>query len=206
MSNKTQLLARLREELGDTTGTLAWTDSFLGHLLDEAVDWYSRLFPLHTDAYRDVVAGQRDFNIPSGAISVAQVECPPGVILPREAGGSTGSPATQGVRQTWSEWGGLVYLSNPASGSEIGASHLVMRLLLPWPRLDPSEDWEGPDADERLLVIWSAAEAWAWLEGQDRKRGRLSDAAKMSGRYAEEVEREVSSRKRAASSRRLELD
>jgi hypothetical protein len=206
MSNKTELLVRLREELGDTGGAHTWTDSLLGHLLDEAVDWYSRLFPVHTDAFRDVAAGQRTFDIPSGAIAVAQVECPPGIILGREAGGSTGYPGSSATRQTWSTWAGNVFLSNGAHGSEIGTGNLIMRLLMPWPPLDPVEDWEGPASDERLLVMWAAAEAWAWLDGQDRKRGRVSDAGFMSTRYAEEVEREVSARSRSASSRRLEVD
>lgn len=206
MSNKTELRARLRDELGDTGSTLTWSESLLNSLLDEAVQWYSRLFPMPATAFRDVAAGQQSFAVPPGAISVTQVECPPGTVLPREIGAPVAGTGRAGLRQSWSLPGGEVRLGKPASGAEIGAVHLVMSLLIPWDRLDPSDPWNGPEDGERLLVIWAAAEAWAWLEGQDQKRGRPQRPESMSRRYAEQLEREVTARKRAATSRSLQVD
>src|SRR5687768_6841092 len=122
---------------------------------------------MQATGYRDVASGQRTFDIPPGALGIAGVECPPGRPLPQEAGGTIGDPTAVGGggrRQSWSTWGRVLYLGNPASGAEVGAARLVMRVLLPWDRLDPVESWNGPEDDERLLVLWSAAEAWAWLD------------------------------------------
>jgi hypothetical protein len=209
MSNRTQLRARLREELGDTGTLPVWSDGLLDDLLVEAVGWYSRLWPMQATAYRDVSAGQRTFDVPAGAIGVVQVECPPGRVLPQEAHGESGYAGGAGHRQGWSLWAGTIYLSNPAAGDEVGTSRLVMRVLLPWDRLDPNIDWNGPEDDERLLVLWAATEAWRWFEGQEQKRGRAGGggaAHSQAARYAEQLEREVTARRRAASSRRLEAD
>lgn len=203
MSNRTQLRQRLRQELGDTGTNVIWSDDLLDDLLVESVGWYSRLYPMQTSAYRDVAAGQRTFDVPPGGYGVVQVECPPGVVLPQETSGSTGPPRGHGVRQSWSVWGGTLYLNNPAQGEEVGTLRLAMRVLLPWNRLDPTEDWNGPEEDERLLVMWAATEAWAWLDGQDQKRGRPSKAGEMAARCAAQLEREVQARGRAARSRAL---
>ncbi len=143
--------------------------------------------------------------MPVGALGVVAVECPPGVALPQEIGGTTGSTGTTRVRQSWNVWGGTLYLHNPASGEEVGTSRLVMRVLQPWDRLDPVEPWNGPENDERLLVLWAATEAWSWLDGQDQKRGRPGKAGYQTARYAEQLEREVAARRRAATSKRMEL-
>ena len=205
MSNRTQMRARLREELGDTGTVKVWSDSLLDDLLIEAAGWYSKLWPMQATAYRDVANGQRSFDVPPGALGVASVECPPGKALPQEVGGTTGSLGRTGLRQSWSLWAGTLFLGNPASGEEVGTSKLVMRVLLPWDRPDPVEDWNGPEDDERLLILWAATEAWGWLDGQDQKLGRMSKAGSQAARYAVELEREVTARRRAASSRRLEL-
>jgi hypothetical protein len=203
VSNKTQLRARLRDELGDTGTTTLWSDTLLDELLDEAVEWYSRLWPLQTEAYRDVAANQRTFDVPPGALGVVGVECPPGKDLPQEANGTIGNLGTFGLRQSWSRWGDVVYLSNPASGGEVGILHLIMRVLLPWDRLDPVEQWNGPADAERLLVLWAATQAFAWLDGEDQKRGRPTRSGAATKRYTEELEREVGARRRAATSRRM---
>src|SRR5438477_13218265 len=148
MSNRTQLREALRVELGDTGSNQVWSDALLDDLLIQSVTWYSRLWPMQGAAFRDVAADQRTFSVPAGAFSVAQVECPPGTVLPQEASGATGSTGSTGRRQSWSEWGGTIYLGNPANGDEVGASHLIMRVLLPWDRLDPNDDWNGPEDDE----------------------------------------------------------
>jgi hypothetical protein len=208
MSNRTQLRERLRVELGDTGTNKVWSDTLLDDLLIDSVTWYSRLFPMRASGYRDVAQGQRTFSVPPGAFSIAQVECPPGTILPQEATGATGTPGSTGIngqRQSWSLWGDTIYLGNPASGGEVGATRLILRVLLPWDRLDPSDDWTGPEDDERLLVLWAATQAWEWLDGQDQKRGRPSKAGQMAARYQEQLEREVQARRRAATSRRLEV-
>jgi hypothetical protein len=116
MSNRTQLREKLRIELGDTGANKVWSDALLDDLLIDSVTWYSRLWPMQSAAYRDVAAGQRTFSVPAGAIGVAQVECPPGAILPQEASDATGSAGRTGRRQSWSQWGGVVYLGNSASG------------------------------------------------------------------------------------------
>jgi hypothetical protein len=205
MSNRTQLRARLREELGDTGSVHVWSDDLLDDLLVEAVGWYSRLWPMQSAAYRDVAANQRTFQVPAGTIGVVQVECPPGRVLPQEAQGEEGDPGRVGRRQSWSLWAGTVYLSNPATGDEVGTNKLVMRLLLHWDRLDPNIDWNGPEEDERLLVLWAATEAWAWLEGQEQKRGRAGNTARSQAtRCARQLEHEVTARRRSATSRRLQ--
>jgi hypothetical protein len=109
-----------------------------------------------------------------------------------------------GVRQTWSLWGDEILLGRPASGDEVGSSCLVIRHLLPWDRLDPVEVWNGPEGDERLLILWCAAQAYAWLEGQEGKRARNTVAGSSSARYNDQLEREISARRRAATSRQLE--
>jgi hypothetical protein len=205
MSNRTELREKLRVELGDTGTVKVWGDGLLDELLNDSVTWYSRLWPMQGTAYRDVAEGQHTFSVPVGAFGVAQAECPPGKVLPQEASGPTGSVGGRGRRQSWSIWGSTLYLGNPASADEVGASHMVMRVLLPWDRLDPIEDWNGPEEDERLLVLWAAAEAWAWLGGQDEKRGRPFAAGKMAARYVEQLEREVTARRRAVGSRRMEV-
>ncbi|HUP27059.1 MAG TPA: hypothetical protein VM409_01385 [Chloroflexia bacterium] len=204
MRNRTQLRARLREELGDTGSVKVWSDAILDDLLVESVGWYSRLWPRQSTAYRDVAEGQRVFEEPPGTLGVTQVECPPGRVLPQEAGWASGGDGASGVRQSWSEWGGVIYLGNAAKAGEAGTSKLIMRVLLPWDRLDPVEPWNGPEGDERLLVLWSATEAWAWLDGQDQKRGRPAGPGSQTNRYAQQLEREVEARRRAATSRTLE--
>ena len=204
MSNRTELRARLRQELGDTATLVVWSDTLLDSILVESGAWYSRLWPRHATAYRDVASGARTFSTPPGALGISGVECPPGVPLPQEASAPIGVPPPAGVRQTWSLWGDTVYLGRPAAGDEVGSSHLVMRVLLPWDRLDPVEPWNGPEEDERLLILWSAAQAYAWLEGQDAKRARNPAAGKSAQWYTTQLEREISARRRAATSRRLE--
>ena len=81
MSNRTQMRERLRIELGDTGATTTWSDDLLDDLLVDSVTWYSRLWPLQSDAYRNVAADQRTFDVPPGALGVTQVECPPGRVL-----------------------------------------------------------------------------------------------------------------------------
>lgn len=206
MSNRTELRERLRLELGDTGPVRTWGDDLLDALLIEAVGWYSRLWRRQVVAYRDVAAGLRAFEVPPGALGVSGVECLPGRVLPQEAGGAVGAAQAGGVRQSWSVWGSTLYLGRPAAGEEVGATRLVMRVLFPWPRLDPAEPWAGPAGDERLLVLWSAVEAWLWLDGQDQKRGRHNAASNSAtARYAEELEREIAARKRAATSRMLDV-
>src|SRR4051794_10175014 len=196
---------RLRLELGDTGEVKVWSDGLLDDLLVEGAAWYSRLFPMHATAYRDITLGQRVVVVPPGAVGVTQVECPPGRILPQEASGASGSAGSTGQQQGWNVWGGTIYLTNPAGGGEVGAGRLVMRLLLPWDRPDPTDDWNGPEDDERLLILWAATEAWTWLDGQDRKRGRPGRNDDMAARYNVQLEHEVSARKRAAGSRALEV-
>ncbi|MEO8288601.1 MAG: hypothetical protein ABI670_19450 [Chloroflexota bacterium] len=203
MSNRTELRTRLRQELGDTGTVTVWSDGLLDNLLVEAGSWYSRLWPRQTEAYREVASGQRTFDLPPGVLGLVGVECPPGGALPQEAEGVIGTPPSSGIRQSWSVWGDVVYLGRAASGDEVGATHLVMRLLMPWDRLDPVEPWNGPEEDERLLVLWAATEAWAWLDGEDQKRGRPARSGAMTKRYAAQLEQEVAARRRAASSRRL---
>ena len=205
MSNRTQLRARLREELGDTGVVKVWSDTHLDELLVESVGWYSRLWPMQGTAYRDVVAGQRTFEAPPGVLGITQVECPPGKVLPQEVGSASGGVGSRGTRQSWSEWSGVVYLGNTARGDEVGTGRMIMRVLLPWDRLDPVESWNGPEGDERLLVLWAATEAWAWLDGQDQKRGRPMRSGSQTARYGEQLEREIAARKRAARSRMLEV-
>jgi len=205
MSNRTELRARLQQELGDTGAVTVWSDTLLDSLLVEAGEWYSWLWPRQAEAYRNVASGQLTFDAPPGALGIVGVECPPGRELPQEASGLIGAPLTTGVRQTWSVWGGTLRLGRPASGNEVGATQLIMRVLLPWDRLDPVEQWNGPQDDERLLVLWAATEAWAWLDGEDQKRGRPTRSGAMTRRYADELEREIAARRRAATSRRLEL-
>jgi hypothetical protein len=204
MSNRTELLARLRVELGDTTSPNLWSDTLLDDLLIEAGAWYSRLWPRHATAYQDVAAGDRGFTIPEGALGVSGVECPPGLPLPQEASPVVGVPLHTGVRQTWSVWGGTLLLGRPAAGDEVGSSCLIMRVLLPWDRLDPVEPWNGPEDDERLLILWCAAQAYAWLEGQEGKRARNPQAGASSAHYTAQLEREIAARRRAATSRQLE--
>src|SRR5439155_11637987 len=138
--------------------------------------------------------------VPPGALGVGSVQCRPGRALPQEAGGTPGSLGRTGLRQSWSLWAGTLFLRNPASADQVGTSKLVMRVLLPWDRPDPVEDWNGPEDDERLLILWAATEAWGWLDGQDQKVGRTSKAGSQAARYAAELEREVTARRRAASS------
>jgi hypothetical protein len=204
MSNRTELRARVRLELGDTGSVTVWSDTLLDSLLVEAGDWYSRLWPRQIEAYSDVASGQRAFDLPAGALGVVGVECPPSRELPQEAASTIGAPLSTGIRQSWSVWGRVVRLGRGASGDEVGTSKLVMRLLVPWDRLDPGEAWNGPQDDERLLVLWAVTEAWAWLDGEDQKRGRPTRSGAMTRRYAEELEREIAARRRAATSRRLE--
>ncbi|MEA2573010.1 MAG: hypothetical protein QOH93_308 [Chloroflexia bacterium] len=201
MSNRTQLRERLRLELGDTGGVQVWSDDLLDALLVESVGRYSRLWPRQEAVYRDVAQGQRTFSLVSGTLGVTSVECPPGRVLPHEVMGPVGEAQSSGLRQSWSVWGGTLYLGRGASGDEVGTLRLVMQVLLPWPVLDAVEQWEGPAGDERLLVLWSAVEAWAWLDGQDQKRGRPARSGAMTARYAQELEREVAARRRAATSR-----
>ena len=206
MNTKGQLRTRLRDELGDNGASQVWSDTLLDSLLDEAVDWYSRLFPMQAVAYRDVAAGQTTFAVPPGALQIVQAECPPGTVLPQEASAPAGESSRGGLRQSWSIWAGAVFLGNPASGNEVGTGRLIIKLLLPWDPLSAIDDWNGPPGDERLLVIWAAGEAWAWLDGQDQKRGRPGKAGIMARRYAGEIEGEIRARGRAASSRRLDSD
>ena len=94
MSNRTELRARLRLELGDTGSPSLWSDTFLDDLLVEAGAWYSRLWPRHATGYRDVASGERVFSVPDGALGISGVECPPGLPLPQEASpviGATGA-------------------------------------------------------------------------------------------------------------------
>ncbi|HEX8599128.1 MAG TPA: hypothetical protein VF952_11505 [Chloroflexia bacterium] len=203
MSNRAQLRERLRLELGDTGSVQVWSDDLLDALLVESVGWYSRLWPMQEVLYRDVAQGQRTFSLVSGTLGVTAVECPPGRVLPHEATAPVGAAQGSGFRQSWSVWGSTMYLGRGASGDEVGTLRLVLHVLLPWPGLDPVEQWEGPSGDERLLVLWSAVEAWAWLDGQDQKRGRPARSGAMTARYTEELEREVAARRRAATSRVL---
>src|SRR6478609_6151206 len=108
MSNRTELRARLRQELGDTGAVTVWSYTLLDSLLVEAGEWYSRLWPRQAEAYRDVASGQLTFDAPPGALGIVGVECPPGRELPQEASGLIGAPLTTGVRQTWSVWGGTL--------------------------------------------------------------------------------------------------
>ena len=144
MSNRTELRARLRLELGDTGSPSLWSDTFLDDLLVEAGEWYSRLWPRHATGYRDVASGERIFAVPDGALGISGVECPPGLPLPQEASPVIGASLQTGVRQTWSLWGDEILLGRAASGDEVGSSSLVIRHLLPWDRLDPVEAWNGP--------------------------------------------------------------
>jgi hypothetical protein len=204
MSNRTQMRERLRGVLGDTGAVRVWSDDLLDDLLVEASDWYSRLWPMQATAYRDAAAEQRTFDVPPGAFGVVQVECPPGQVLPREASGPTGSTGSTGRRQSWSLWGGVLYLGNPARGDQVGTGKLVMRVLLPWDRPDPVVDWGGPEEDERLLVLWAAALLVLAIVPRPGLSGRPSKAGPAAARYAEQLEREVNARKRAASSRRMD--
>jgi hypothetical protein len=209
MSNRNELRDRVREELGDGVAPYLWSNDLLDSLLVEAGEWYSRLWPMQEAAYRDVAEGQRVFDLPEGTVDVGAVECPPGIPLAHEAPGPIGiSPAAGGTRQSWSVWAGNIYLGRPAAGAEVGLTKLLVRFLGPWDRLDPIEQWNGPAADERLLVLWAVAQAWAWLEAQEEKRGRppRPSYASASARAAAQLEAEIAARRRAATSRRLERD
>jgi hypothetical protein len=209
MSNRSELRARVRQELGDASAPYLWSDTLLDSLLVEAGEWYSRLWPMQGVAYDDAANGQRVFALPEGATDVVAVECPPGVVLAHESPGPIGiSPASGGTRQSWGVWAGSLYLGRPASGAEVGTATLLVRFLGPWARLDPIEQWNGPYADERLLVLWAVAQAWAWLEAQEEKRGRPPRPAYASAtaRANAQLEVEIGARRRAAGSRRIERD
>lgn len=209
MSNRTELRDRVRQELGDGVAPYVWSNDLLDSLLVEAGEWYSRLWPMQAAAYLDVADGQRVFDLPEGTVDVLAVECPPGIVLAHEAPGPIGiSPAAGGTRQSWGVWAGDLYLGRPAAGAEIGMTKLLVRFLGPWDRLDPVEQWNGPYSDERLLVLWTVAQAWAWLEGQEEKRGRppRPSYASATARANTQLEAEITARRRAATSRRIERE
>ncbi len=205
MSNRTQLLARVRDELGDSGAVPIWTDVHLTNILIESVGWYSGQWPFHSTAYRDVVADQRVFDLPPGTMYVDSVELPGGTLLPQEAFSLTSKSPDTGYRQAWSVWGGSLYLRNPASGEEVGATRLAMKVALPWDRLDPVDAWNGPEDGERLLVIWTVWQAYEWLSGQDAIRGRATAAKDEAARYNGMLESEIAKRARRAGSRIMDV-
>jgi hypothetical protein len=199
--------ARLRQELGDEGAVKTWTDAYLDNLLIEANDWYSRQFPRKTTAYRDVLAGDRTFDVAS-AYGIVSVECPAGNPIPEDPTAITSDPtpySAQRYRQAYAVFGDVLYLRNPAGGQEVGTSNLAMLVLLPWDRPDPVEPWNGPEDDEKLLILWAAREAWLWHDGQGQRLNRRVGTVSQTTRFSEQLDRELADRKRRASSRILEV-
>ena len=207
MSNRTEMLARLRQELGDEGAVKTWSDAYLDNLLIEANDWYSRQFPRKTTAFRDVGEGDRTFDV-ANIYGIVSVECPAGKPIPEDPTAITSDPtpySAQRYRQAYSVFGDVLYLRNPAAGQEVGPSNLAMLVLMPWDRPDPVEQWNGPEDDEKLLILWAAREAWLWHDGQGQRLNRRVGPTSQASRFASELERELSSRRRRATSRVLEV-
>jgi hypothetical protein len=203
------MLARLRQELGDTTSPNIWDDTYLENLLIEANDWYSRLYPRGSTATQDVVADQRTFTVTPGTFEVLHVECPPGNQLPLDSNAFSADPtAWSGTyRQAWAVFGDTLYLRNAAAGDEVGAANLVMFLQVAWDRPDPVETWNGPENDVRLLVLWAAREAWLWHDGLTQRLQRKVAQYSQAQRFGDMLNDELRTRARRNSfgSRTLEV-
>ena len=206
MSNRTEMVARLRQELGDPTAPYIWEDAHLHNLIVEAAEWYSGLFPMKTVAYDDVSEGQRVFSVPQAG-TVIDVELPPGVVLPRDPQAYVGDPTVQGplYRQAWAVWDGDLYLRNPAGGDEVGIAKLAMHAHVPWGRPDPIEQWNGPFADEVLLIVYAAWQAWLAHDGTTQRLKRSVPATTQAGAYRARLEDLLKSRRRRFGSRLLEV-
>jgi hypothetical protein len=207
MTTRTEMVARVRQELGDTTAPYVWDDTYLHNLVIEANDWYSRQFPRRGVGYQDVVAGQRSWAISPAAYGVVSVECPPGKVLPQDPTPIVGDPTSHTIRyrQAWALFGSTLYLRNPASGDEIGSSKLVVLQLMGWDRPDPFEPWNGPEGDVKLLVLWAAREAWLWHDGQTQRLNRKVGVRSQAERFEAALQYELKLRRRKASSRVLEV-
>lgn len=196
MTNRTDMVNRLRKELGDEGTAQTWSTSFLEQVTIEAAQWLSYRVPLPTTAVRDVTAGQRTFAMSVGWTEVFGVECPPGNPLPFDPDPHIGSPLATGraYSQAWSMWGATIYLRNPASGPEVGAGKFVIMAGLPYDRPDPVVAWNGAAVDERLLLLYGAVAAWVWLRGYHLKSNRLTALGDQIDHYKEQLASEVAVR------------
>ena len=202
MTTKVTALARLRIELNDTGSTKTWTDTYLNDLLDEAVDWYSLQFPLKMIAYKNVVANQRTFAVPTAMTDVDNIELPPGRRIPYDPSTPSGNPVNEPLQaQTWKRYGSNIYIRNGATGDEIGTNYLQCEGHGTWDHLDPSEAWTGPDADVRLLILWCAWQAATQADLNNALQGRASVYGKAALNFKAQLETEVASRRRKLTSR-----
>lgn len=203
------MLARLRQELGDESSPNIWSDAYLTNLVIEANEWYSRLYPRKGVGYRDVAAGQRTFDVPTGVYAVVGVECPLGRALPEDSTAYVGDPSAFGgaLRQAYAIFGETLYLRNGAAGVEVGTATLAMLMLQAWDRPDPVEAWNGLEGDVRLLVLWGAREAWLWHDGQGQRLNRRVAVVSQAQRFGAMLEEELRLRARRSSftSRTMEV-
>lgn len=73
MSNLSELIARLRDELGDADET-TWTDDELTQHLRRALEWFNRVLPRRLVEVVETIAGQREYDISElGALDIVDV-------------------------------------------------------------------------------------------------------------------------------------
>jgi hypothetical protein len=78
-------------------------------------------------------------------------------------------------------------------------------MLQGWDRPDPVEEWNGPEGDVKLLVLWAAREAWLWHDGQTQRLNRKVGVRSQAERFEAALQYELKLRRRRASSRVLEV-
>lgn len=185
MSTRTQMVSRLRQELGDETSPYTWSDDYLNNLIVEAAEALGMEFPVRDVLRKDVASNQREFAITLGT-RVREAECPPGKLIPQDPIAASADPSAYEprYRQAWTQVDDVLYLRYKASGAEVGAQKLVLHVELPWDRPDPEMQWGGTAADELLLISHAAVQAWYFLEG---KRNRLGRAVSVKPREVAEA-------------------
>jgi len=207
-------IARLRRELGATTADEIWSDAYLTDLINEGSRWFARMFPFELVTRLNVAADQRAFDLPFNTNNVRSVQLA-GHIIPKDDNVFPDPPGENpnppGRVQAWNTWGTQLWLRWPARGTEVGTAKLVIIHSNFGEDLDtsaPTNEYKGPTDGIRLIVIFAAKEAWAWLDGQDVRRGRGPRLVSQTARYERQLDREVDSyrRKRSFTSRMLTRD
>lgn len=150
MSNLSELIARLRDELGDAD-EMAWSDDELAHHLRRALEWFNRVLPRRLVEVVDSVAGQREYDISAlGALDIVDVWHPY----------DADDPAYPPSRPRWSRPydGALLIEDGPEpSGAEDEALRIVYTASHTIEGLDDAAETTLSAHQENILLSFAAS-------------------------------------------------
>lgn len=158
MPTQESIRARVRLRLEEQAAAV-WADGEIDEAVAETLEEYNHRFPMERTAELAVGEGDREVDLPEGAVRVVRVSLADGRVVPRRLG-PVGD--TAGERMAWELFAGVLRFTRPLPAGTLSLWYL-----------GPAAIDELPEGDAGLLVLGAVWRALQQRGVQAFKRGAL---------------------------------